>query len=86
LLAWWWLPWLLQWGLAAYAALVAGQVLVLAAQARPLHSLAAAPLIVATHIFYGIGFWRGLFTRLSQPGERVGGRAPVKVVVEPVKV
>ena len=27
-------------------------------------SLAAIPLIVLTHIFYGLGFWRGLFTRV----------------------
>ena len=30
------------------------------------HSLAAGPLILVTHVFYGVGFWRGLFTRLKQ--------------------
>jgi len=29
-------------------------------------SLLAAPLLVATHIFYGLGFWHGLFTRVNR--------------------
>lgn len=29
-------------------------------------SLLALPLVVVTHIFYGLGFWRGLFTRLRK--------------------
>jgi cellulose synthase/poly-beta-1,6-N-acetylglucosamine synthase-like glycosyltransferase len=33
-------------------------------------SLCAAPLIVLVHVLYGIGFWRGLFTKLKPPGER----------------
>jgi GT2 family glycosyltransferase len=35
-----------------------------------LRSLCALPLIVLTHILYGIGFWRGLFTKLKPVGER----------------
>jgi hypothetical protein len=31
-----------------------------------LRSLAALPLLFATHFFYGIGFWRGLFSRLDR--------------------
>jgi hypothetical protein len=31
-------------------------------------SLRAFPLIISTHLFYGIGFWRGLFTRLRSAG------------------
>ncbi len=45
-------------------------------------SLAALPLIVLTHIFYGLGFWRGLFTR-------VGGkntRPAVDVALEQVRL
>jgi hypothetical protein len=34
-----------------------------------LRSVAAAPLFVVTHVFYGLGFWRGLFTSL-QPKTR----------------
>jgi hypothetical protein len=33
-------------------------------------SLAAMPLIVLTHIFYGLGFWRGLSTRVGGKGVR----------------
>lgn len=37
---------------------------------RSMRSLAAAPLTVLTHVLYGAGFWRGLFTKLRAPGER----------------
>jgi hypothetical protein len=37
-------------------------------------------LIVLTHILYGYGFWRGLFTQLKPPGER----SPVPVRLETV--
>ena len=33
-------------------------------------SLLAAPLLVVSHVFYGLGFWRGLFTPLKKPGDR----------------
>jgi hypothetical protein len=29
-------------------------------------SLAAAPLVILTHVLYGVGFWRGLFTELGR--------------------
>jgi len=32
--------------------------------------LLALPLVVLSHIFYGLGFWRGLFTRLKPAGEK----------------
>lgn len=47
-----------------------------------LRSGLALPLLAAAHVFYGLGFWRGLFTKLSAPGaeprselilERIGG-------------
>ena len=28
-------------------------------------SVLAWPLLVASHLFYGLGFWRGLFTKLN---------------------
>ena len=31
-----------------------------------LRSLLAAPLLAVSHVFYGLGFWRGLFTPLKQ--------------------
>jgi succinoglycan biosynthesis protein ExoA len=67
--------------LAFYAVAVLGQGLVLAAGGRVWQSLAAIPLIGATHVLYGLGFWRGLFTALKPPGQR----PPVEVVLETVR-
>ncbi len=50
--------------LVAYSLAVLGQTLVLAWRAGFVRALKAAPLIVVSHLLYGIGFWRGLFTRL----------------------
>jgi hypothetical protein len=50
--------------LAAYALAIFGQTLYSAVTRNPLHALLAMPLLTITHIFYGLGFWRGLFTRL----------------------
>ena len=58
------LPKLLLWPLALYAAAVATQLLAL----RPCIICGAprlAPLIVLSHLCYGAGFWHGLFTRLK---------------------
>jgi hypothetical protein len=33
-------------------------------------SLVALPLVILSHIFYGLGFWRGLFTNLNQDKSR----------------
>jgi succinoglycan biosynthesis protein ExoA len=46
-----------------------------------LRVLAALPLIVLTHVLYGAGFWRGLFTSLK----RSGTRPSAEVVVEKIK-
>ncbi len=35
-----------------------------------IRSLLALPLLVASHLFYGLGFWRGLTTRLEGPQEK----------------
>ena len=66
--------------LAFYAMAVAAQAVVLAAGGRVFQSLAAIPLIVLTHILYGLGFWRGLFTTLKPKGQR----PPPQVVLETV--
>jgi len=50
--------------LAAYALAIIGQTLYSAAARNPFYAFFAMPLLTFTHIFYGIGFWRGLFTRL----------------------
>ena len=62
--------------LAIYAGAVMLQVVVLMTSKPIAYALAATPLIVLTHIFYGLGFWRGLFTTL-----RPSGAAPVTEVV-----
>jgi len=72
---WWLLP------LAFYGAAVLAQTAVLAAQGGLFRGLAAAPLILLTHILYGYGFWRGLFTRLQSPGQG----APAGVAIQRVK-
>jgi succinoglycan biosynthesis protein ExoA len=66
--------------LAFYALAVLAQAAVLAAGGRIFQSLAAIPLVVLTHILYGLGFWRGLFTPLKPPGQQ----PPVQVVLETI--
>jgi cellulose synthase/poly-beta-1,6-N-acetylglucosamine synthase-like glycosyltransferase len=56
--------------LAFYALVLLAQAAVLSARGRILQSLAAIPLIVLTHILYGFGFWRGLFTTLNRSEQR----------------
>ena len=65
--------------LAVYLASVLAQAGVLLVTTRqPLGALGAAPLMVLSHIMYGLGFWRGLFTRLKGHHER----PPTQVVLE----
>lgn len=56
--------------LGGYLLAVAVQVLRLAVQANPIKAFAAAPFITLTHLLYGIGFWRGLFTSLTPSGTK----------------
>jgi cellulose synthase/poly-beta-1,6-N-acetylglucosamine synthase-like glycosyltransferase len=67
--------------LVLYFVCVLTQTLVSALHHGFARSLAAMPLIIASHIFYGLGFWRGLFTRL-----RKGGAPRVDVALEYVKL
>ena len=67
--------------LALYAVVVLLQVAVLATGGQILKSLAALPLIVLTHLLYGLGFWHGLFTSLKPPDKR----PPAPVVLENVQ-
>jgi hypothetical protein len=63
--------------LALYAVAVLLQVLALMPRGGVWRSLCALPLIVLTHVLYGFGFWRGLFTKLKPADER--SNEPVKV-------
>ena len=58
------------WPLAAYALAVLGQTMASVSHHGLGRSLLASPLLVLTHVFYGLGFWRGLFTRLKPAGEK----------------
>jgi len=57
--------------LAVYLLAVAGQGAALAKQGGLSLATQATPLVVVTHVLYGAGFWRGLFTRLRK---NVGAR------------
>ena len=54
------------WPLAAYGLLLLVDTLLSIPRHRLVRTLAAMPLIILTHICYGLGFWRGLFTRLHR--------------------
>lgn len=62
-----WLGWLAFVPLALYALAVVAQT----AASIPAHgfdrAVLAMPLLVTSHLFYGLGFWRGLFTQLQPP-------------------
>jgi succinoglycan biosynthesis protein ExoA len=60
-----------------YAIAVLFQTLALMPRGGVVRSVFAAPLIVLSNLCYGIGFWRGLFTKLKPPGER--SDVPVKL-------
>jgi succinoglycan biosynthesis protein ExoA len=63
--------------LAFYVLALQAQVVLLVPQGGWLRSICAFPFLVETHIFYGLGFWRGLFTKLKPPG--VKSDVPVKL-------
>jgi GT2 family glycosyltransferase len=56
--------------LVPYLLAVLGQTAVSMTAKGLFRSLLASPLLVASHIFYGLGFWRGLFTKLKPSGEK----------------
>jgi succinoglycan biosynthesis protein ExoA len=68
--------------LALYAAAVFVQGAALAIPGKWWRGLSAIPFIVLTHLVYGYGFWRGLFTRLSLPGKGSSGDSTRGVVLE----
>ena len=66
--------------LGCYVVAVLAQAMVLAAGGKVLQSFGAIPLIVLTHILYGLGFWRGLFTALRRPEQRPPGEVLLETV------
>ena len=69
-------PWVL-WPLEFYALVILLQVVLLIPAGGLTPSVGALPLLMLTHICYGIGFWRGLFTKLKPPG--IKSEVPVKL-------
>jgi succinoglycan biosynthesis protein ExoA len=45
------------------------------------NSLFALPLLIASHIFYGLGFWRGLFTKLNHGGDKPRFEVKLETIV-----
>ena len=56
--------------LLLYVLVVLGQTACSMASKGLVRGSLAAPLLVASHVFYGIGFWRGLFTTLRTIGDK----------------
>jgi succinoglycan biosynthesis protein ExoA len=59
-----------------------GQAVVSMPRHGVIRSIAAVPLVMLTHILYGAGFWRGLFTKLGAKA----ARQQVEVVLEQVRL
>jgi hypothetical protein len=51
------------------------QAAVLAMQGGIVQSVCTIPFVLLTHVLYGLGFWRGLFTPLKQ--HEKGNKPPV---------
>lgn len=66
--------------LGFYAVAVVGQTLGSAATKGFGKAVLALPLVVLTHICYGIGFWRGLFTKV-QRGQK---NTSIEVAIEKI--
>lgn len=69
--------------LALYGLVVVLQTLVSIPAHGLQRSVLAMPLLVASHIFYGLGFWRGLLTKLNAGGDKT--RPRIKVVIETIR-
>lgn len=63
------LPLMLAWPLAGYASLIVASTFLSPREPRANHFAIALGLVL-THVAYGFGFWKGLFTRLKPPGQR----------------
>jgi succinoglycan biosynthesis protein ExoA len=75
---WIWAP------MAFYGLALLVQAVALIPQGGVAASVCAVPLMLLTHVLYGAGFWRGLFTRLNSGA---GAQRPqAQVVVETVRL
>lgn len=66
--------------LALYLVIVLIQTALLARTGGFRRAFLAAPLLVLAHIGYGLGFWRGLFTPLRPPPEKVAASVRLETI------
>jgi glycosyltransferase involved in cell wall biosynthesis len=78
---WEWLRSIYHLPLAFYALAVLLQTLMLMPRGAVFRSLCAAPLMVMSHLLYGFGFWRGLFTKLKPPNQRSDPPVTLETIV-----
>jgi succinoglycan biosynthesis protein ExoA len=67
--------------LGVYFAAIILQTLVLMLSGGTVRGLLAMPLLMASHLFYGLGFWHGLFKKLN----RDGNQPSVEIVLEKIQ-
>ncbi len=72
--------------LAVYVLALVVQAAALLPMGGIVRSALAIPLMALTHVLYGIGFWKGLFTKLDREGAQKPEAAKVKVVVERITI
>lgn len=73
----WWLSVL---PLGAYALAVVAQTAWSVVRQGVVKGLLALPLVVLTHLIYGCGFWRGLFTRVKSAGTQEAATVVVEKI------
>ena len=66
--------------LGIYCAAVLSQALALIPRAGIGPALGAIPLIMLTHVLYGYGFWRGLFTTLKRGNQNIATEVNVEKI------
>jgi cellulose synthase/poly-beta-1,6-N-acetylglucosamine synthase-like glycosyltransferase len=71
-------------GLYLFALII--QVLALVGSVGLAVALGAFPLILLTHVLYGIGFWRGLFTSLAKPKAKLAAEVQLERIAPAASV
>ena len=74
------LPPACSWALAAYGAAVLIQALAVTPRKQPRWFPGIAGLIFVSHVFYGLGFWRGCLTRPKAPPPAVSAEVKLETV------
>jgi glycosyltransferase involved in cell wall biosynthesis len=67
---WRWVTTVYHLPVVCYGAAALLQTIALIPRGGPFRSLGALPLMVTSHLLYGLGFWRGLFTTLKPSGQQ----------------